>query len=211
MPENGGGRAAPTPRQKKRLEASARLLEHGLALMGREGIHQTKVEEITRAAGVGKGSFFTYFGSKEAFVARLVERVLLDLGRRVRPVGLGATDPEALVSGVGAVHLRYFQLRPGAASLLCQAVGMAGEEEPAAEKVRRLLQEYVEATAEKLAPSAAALGWPADRARELALSMLALSCGLFWFGGGLGIGQDAPAALLDRLGRALARGLAEPA
>ncbi len=210
MPEKGGQQAALAPRQKKRVQASARLLEHGLALMGRGGIHQTRVEEITRAAGVGKGSFFTYFGSKEAFVARLVERVLLDLGRRVRPVGLGSADAEALVSGVGAVHLRYFQLRPESASLLCQAAGLADGDDPAAAEVRRLLLEHVEATAQKLAPAAAALGWPAEGARELALAMLALSCGLFWFGGGLGIGADTPASLLDRLGRVLARGLAAP-
>jgi len=58
-----------------------------------------------------------------------------------------------------------------------------------------------------LAPAAASLGWPAERVRELALMLIATSIGFFWFGTPLELGRDTPAALLDRLGRALARGL----
>lgn len=192
---------------KRRALAERRLLEEGLKLMGLRGVHQCKVEEITRAAGVGKGTFFTHFGSKEAYVARLAGWVLEDLARRVRPLGLAPTDAESLLAGLGSVHLRYFQLRPEAAALLSQACGLA-EREPSTNSALQPLSEHLDLLAGMLAPACAQLGWPPERVGELALMLFAASVGFFWLGRSLDLGQDAPMALLDRLGWALARGLA---
>jgi len=190
--------------QKRRALAERRLLEEGLKLMGAKGVHACKVQEITQAAGVGKGTFFTHFDSKEAFVTRLVDQVLNDLARRARPLGLAPSDAESLLAGMGAVHLRFFQLRPEAAALITQACGRDGGGPQAAERLGR----HLDLLAQMLAPAAERLGWPADRARELALMLFATSVGFFWFGGPLDLGGDTPLALLDRLGRAMARGLA---
>ncbi len=200
----------PTPqsaRQGRRREAARRMLAEGLSLMARRGVQACHVEEITAAAGVGKGTFFTHFATKEAFVAALVDQVLSDLARRVRPLGLGPADGESLLAGVGTVHLRYFQLRPEAAALLTQACGL-DQDGPAGQQVRQRLADHLDMVAAMLAPAAGQLGWPAEHGRELALAMLALSCGFFWFGRPLGLGRESPAALLDRLGRLAAQGLA---
>ena len=193
--------------QKRRALAERRLLEEGLKLMGAKGVYACKVEEITRAAGVGKGTFFTHFDSKEAYVVRLVERVLDDLARRVRPLGLSPTDAESLLAGMGAVHLRFFQLRPEAAALITQACGLA-EGEPLNHHIAGRMSEHLALMTDMLAPACDQLGWPRERVRELALMLFSTSVGFFWFGRPLGLGHDTPMALLDRLGRALARGLA---
>lgn len=193
--------------QKRRAQVERRLLEEGLKLMGDKGVHGCKVEEITQAAGVGKGTFFTHFANKEAYVARLVDQVLNDLTRRVRPLGLAPTDAESLLAGMGAVHLRFFQLRPEAAALIVQACGLEGAYAPDEAPVERL-DGYLDLTAEMLAPACEKLGWPVERVKELALMVFANSVGFFWFGRPLGLGADTPMALLDRLGRVLARGLA---
>lgn len=202
--------APPGPRQRRRQAAERRLLEAGLTLMAQKGLYACKVEEITAAAGVGKGTFFTHFAGKEAFVARLVEMVLSDLARRVRPLGLMPGEPESLLAGVGGVHLRYFQLRPEAAALIVQACGLEPGG-PAGDAVRAAILAHLDSLAAMLAPAAALLGWPAERGRELALMLLAQATGFFWFGHGLKILDDVPVNLLDRMGRLLARGLAEPA
>lgn len=200
----------PGPRQRRRQAAQRRLLQAGLALMAEKSLAACKVEEITAAAGVGKGTFFTHFASKEAYVARLVEMVLADLARRVRPLGLMPGEAESLLAGVGGVHLRYFQLRPEAAALIVQACGLDGGS-PAGAAVRAALTAHLDGLAAMLAPAAAHLGWPDGRGRELALMLLAQATGFFWFGRGLGVLDDVPVNLLDRMGRVLARGLAEPA
>ncbi len=194
-------------RRQKSARVRQRLMDQGLRLMGGGDLHRCKVEEITSAAGVGKGTFFTHFASKESFVAELVKMVLDDLARRVRPVGLSPTDAEALLSGVGAVHLRYFQLRPQAAGLLIQACAL-DPDSAAGQDINQCLARHLEMVAEMTAPAGEQLGWPRERARDLALMVLATACGFFWFGRSRGGEGDTPSQLLDRLGRALARGLA---
>lgn len=194
-------------RAVKRRRARQALLDKGLEMMGKRGIGVCKVEDITKAAGLGKGTFFTHFASKDEFIAELAGQVLNDLGRRVRPMGLAPTDAQDLVAGVGAVHLRYFQLRPQSASLLCQAcgpnLGHTGRDTP----LTRFLGEYLDMLGAMLSPACQAMGWPPERARELGLMVLGTSLGFFWLARPLGMGNDLPAELLDRLGRALARGM----
>ena len=206
MPENTTAADGPRRGRKKKLNAEKKMLEAGLQLMAANGVFECRVEQITQAAGMGKGSFFNYFGSKEGFVVRLVDFVLSDLARRVRPVGLTPTDAESLLAGVGAVHMRYFQLRPQAASLLTQACQLAGHEK-AGDKLRLRVEQHLELLCTMLEPACEPLGWPPERARELALMILANCIGYFWFGNALGIGQDIPMNLLDRLAKAQARGL----
>ena len=193
-------------RIRKRAKARKSLLENGLLLMAQRGIHHCRVEEITSAAGLGKGTFFTHFKSKDEFIASLLDQVLSDLARRVRPLKLTPTDAESLASGVGAVHLRYFQLRPEASSLVCQAC-LLQPDSPSGAEIRRRLEGHVDFLADMLAPAAEALFWPAGQVRELGLMILSNSAGYFWFKRALDM-PDAPGELLDRLGRVLARGLA---
>ncbi|MBU4278022.1 MAG: TetR/AcrR family transcriptional regulator [Proteobacteria bacterium] len=194
-------------RQQRRRLAARRLSEEGLKLIARQGLAAAKVADITAAAGVGKGTFFTHWPSKDAFVADLLDQVLTDLARRVRPLGLAPTDAETLVADVSAVHLRFFQLRPEAAALINQALALdtGGQAHQAA--VQRL-GAHLDMVAAMIAPAGEQLGWPRKRARELALALMATAGGFFWLGGPLGLGADTPLELLDRLGRALGRGLA---
>lgn len=194
--------------QKKRQEVAKQLQEHGIRLIAEKGLAACKVEHITKAVGVGKGTFFTHFTSKDNFVALLVDRILGDVARRVRPVALAPTDAVSLLAGVGSVHLRYFQLRPDAASVLVQACSLESGN-PAAAAISGRLREHNTMLAEMLAPAALAMGWPPDRVDELALMVLSTSCGFFWFGSAMGLGQDTPMDLMERLGRALAGGLSQ--
>lgn len=50
------------------------LLARGLELMHAHGYEATGVGEVTRAAGVPKGSFYNYFDSKEGFAIEVLHR-----------------------------------------------------------------------------------------------------------------------------------------
>lgn len=60
--------------------ARERILREGKVLFGKQGYFETNVHEITAAAGLSTGAFYTYFATKEAFYAELIHRV----GREVR-------------------------------------------------------------------------------------------------------------------------------
>jgi AcrR family transcriptional regulator len=61
-------------RQRRRDETAEKIFLAAMGLFARKGFAKTTVEEITRAADVGKGTFFNYFPSKEHVLGFLVER-----------------------------------------------------------------------------------------------------------------------------------------
>jgi AcrR family transcriptional regulator len=60
-----------TKRPEERVEE---LLDAAERLFAERGIDETTIEDITRAAGVAKGTFYLYFASKEHVLAALRER-----------------------------------------------------------------------------------------------------------------------------------------
>ena len=61
-----------TPKTRKGLATQAKLLEAAEAEFGERGYHDGSIVEITRRAGVGLGTFYVYFESKEAVFRALV-------------------------------------------------------------------------------------------------------------------------------------------
>lgn len=55
-------------------ETRESLLRAGVEVLTEKGFSSTGIDEILRRVGVPKGSFYHFFGSKEAFGAQLVER-----------------------------------------------------------------------------------------------------------------------------------------
>src|SRR3954465_13165898 len=67
-PGQPGGVRATNRREKERV-----LLDAALLLFLARGVEGVSVDDITRAAGVAKGSFYRYFKDQEALVEALVE------------------------------------------------------------------------------------------------------------------------------------------
>lgn len=61
-------------RERRREETSEKLFIAAIELFSRKGFAHTRVEEITQAADVGKGTFFNYFPSKEHVLGYLVTK-----------------------------------------------------------------------------------------------------------------------------------------
>jgi AcrR family transcriptional regulator len=77
--------AAPTGVDGRTLSARGtrtrqRLLEAAESVFAEHGYHDASIVKITEAAGVGQGTFYLYFGSKQDVFDELVR----DLNRRVR-------------------------------------------------------------------------------------------------------------------------------
>lgn len=63
-----------------------RLLAAGEELVGKKGFHGCGLSEILAHAGVPKGSFYHYFGSKEEFGVALIERTRDGYEAVVKPI-----------------------------------------------------------------------------------------------------------------------------
>jgi AcrR family transcriptional regulator len=60
-------------RERRKTEVRQRLFRAALQLFGTRGFNATTVEDITRAADVGKGTFFNYFATKERLLSDWAE------------------------------------------------------------------------------------------------------------------------------------------
>jgi AcrR family transcriptional regulator len=63
-----------------------RLLENGHRLFSAYGLKKTSVEEIALASGISKGSFYSFYASKEALFMDVVEQVEADIRQQILAV-----------------------------------------------------------------------------------------------------------------------------
>ena len=89
---------SPAPPATERGRRTRRkLLDAATAEFGERGFHDASIASITRRAGVALGSFYTYFGSKEAIFRDLV-RDLSDGVRRAAADRLAEQDRDAIAT-----------------------------------------------------------------------------------------------------------------
>ena len=58
-----------------RTDRRRALLAVGVELFSRQGYREVSIEEIARGAGVGTGSFYTYFTGKEEFFEEILDEI----------------------------------------------------------------------------------------------------------------------------------------
>jgi AcrR family transcriptional regulator len=89
-----------------------RLAQAAFALFHERGYEQTTVDDITERAGVGRTTFFRYYRSKEDVIFPDHDRLLAQIGERLRiardvPVDGPATALAAVSDAVRLVLLHY--------------------------------------------------------------------------------------------------------
>jgi AcrR family transcriptional regulator len=67
--------SSPTPRERKRSEQRARILDAARALFASRGPEQVTVSEVAELAGVARATVFNYFPSKHALVEAITQDV----------------------------------------------------------------------------------------------------------------------------------------
>lgn len=67
-----------TRRALVRAGKREKLIRAGMSVVLEKGLQNTSVEDITKAAGVAKGTFYYYFPSKESFMVCAIEGVYRD-------------------------------------------------------------------------------------------------------------------------------------
>ena len=73
-----------------RLEIRDAILDATERLLARYGYRKMTVEDIAREVGVGKGTIYLHFPSKEEVVLSHVDRIVDRLKERLRAIALSA-------------------------------------------------------------------------------------------------------------------------
>jgi len=74
------------PGSSKRADKEAAILDAGRQLFLRHGVRRTRVEEICRAAGVSKRTFYLRFRNREDLATRVLDLLVNESQRRVEAI-----------------------------------------------------------------------------------------------------------------------------
>lgn len=71
---------------KEHEERRNEILDAAQALFYSQGYDQTSIQDIINAVGIAKGTFYHYFGSKNALLNELIERMLHESIHLIKPI-----------------------------------------------------------------------------------------------------------------------------
>lgn len=144
-------------REHRKSVTRRELLAAGRKLFGEQGLYDARIEDLTRHAGIAKGTLYGYFGSKEELMAAVVTSALDELlGHVHRGARTARTYPELLECVVQA-HLDFYDGNPDLMRILHQVRGLLKFDRPEGVALRPLLTRY-------LAELAGVLSWQAPGA-----------------------------------------------
>lgn len=112
--------------RRARRKASTRheLLLAGRKLFSDRGLYESRVEEITETADVGKGTLYRYFRNKEALILAVVEAGFEDLRHRVGERTVKARGIDQAVERIVEEHVRFFAENQDLMRIFHQSRGM---------------------------------------------------------------------------------------
>jgi AcrR family transcriptional regulator len=89
----------PLDRHARRRERTrSKLLDAARALFARQGVDNTRINEITDEADVGFGSFYNHFESKEAIVEAVLAEAVAAQGEAIDAATVELDDPAEVVA-----------------------------------------------------------------------------------------------------------------
>lgn len=97
----------PRAERSDALANRGRILEAAREVFARRGL-QAEVKEIAERAGVGIGTLYRHFESREGLLAALVHQAGEDLLRRMQPV-LGAEEPRGAIRATIHAGAEFFE------------------------------------------------------------------------------------------------------
>jgi AcrR family transcriptional regulator len=130
-------------REHRKSVTRRELLAAGRKLFGEQGLYDSRIEDLTRHAGIAKGTLYGYFGNKEELMAAVVTSALDELlGHVHRGAGAARTYPERLECVVQA-HLDFYDANPDLMLILHQVRGLLKFDRPEGAALRPLLARYL--------------------------------------------------------------------
>jgi AcrR family transcriptional regulator len=86
-----------------------RIMEAAIEVLSRKGYHNTKMEEIAFAAGIGKGTIYEYFTGKLQLLQEILERSFYLYDHSTKADLSNSLTIEQKIRGLVAGHLRFCQ------------------------------------------------------------------------------------------------------
>ncbi|MBI3843741.1 MAG: TetR/AcrR family transcriptional regulator [Planctomycetes bacterium] len=137
--EATGGR-----RELRKIVTRKDLLTAGRKLFGEKGLYESRIEDITRRAGIAKGTLYRYYRNKEELVLAVVSQGFDDLAMRVESALDGVRTRRSAVRLIVEAHIAFFQENPDLMRVFHQMRGMLKFNRPEWRPLRRALVTHLD-------------------------------------------------------------------
>ncbi len=97
---------APDRHARRREATRAKLVEAAKAVFARQGVDNTRIQEITEEADVGFGSFYNHFQSKEALIEVVLADTIAAQGAEIDTLTAQLDDPAEIISAAHRSFVR---------------------------------------------------------------------------------------------------------
>lgn len=98
----------------------AEILDAAAVVFAAHGFAGTQVQTIADKLGVGNGTIYRYFGTKEELFLAAVVRGLSELTHAIEPIMDAGLEPVETLRRIVTEYLRFFHRRPEMAELFIQ-------------------------------------------------------------------------------------------
>jgi TetR/AcrR family fatty acid metabolism transcriptional regulator len=105
----------------KTPEQAEKILNVAVRLFATHRFHEARMEDISAAAGVGKGTLYRYFKDKEELYLALLERSSAQIEALMRAAVEQGTDPRSKLECLVATIIKYFDDNPHVFDLIQHA------------------------------------------------------------------------------------------
>ncbi|MGH7741414.1 MAG: TetR/AcrR family transcriptional regulator [Candidatus Eiseniibacteriota bacterium] len=137
------GLARPGRRELKKTMTRRELIAAGRRLFAARGLYDSRIEDLARAAGIGKGTLYLYFASREKLIEAVVSAGFGELLARVQREALGASTREQLLTRVTRAHLMFFEDNPDLLRVFHQVRGLLKFNRRGWQPLRQVLESYI--------------------------------------------------------------------
>ena len=90
----------------KKNQKRKKILDKAWELFRKNGYEETKVEDITRELGVSKGSFYTYFKTKDEVLYEILERIKKENEERISKINVNQ-EPSKILEHYDISKMNY--------------------------------------------------------------------------------------------------------
>ncbi len=163
--------APPRGRREHRKHLTRRdLLAAGRRLFAEKGLYDSRIEDLTRHAGIAKGTLYLYFANKAELIEAVVTNGFNELLGQVHRAAQDASSREEAVALVAEAHLTFFEENPDLMRVFHQVRGLLKFDGPEYKPLRTVLTKYVTGLAQVIALHPATR--PPRRENELEVAKL---------------------------------------
>lgn len=136
----------PRPRRGRPLTAAKRnaILAGAKAVFGERPFEEVLVDEVARRAGVGKGTLYRYFSSKEDLYVGMVVAGLGELQTRIEDALSKVSDPVEKLRTLARETIAHFWSHKLFHALINREEGMHEKSQPYWEKERDTMRAHVQ-------------------------------------------------------------------